>query len=88
MTYIHTYYMYTHIVCVHTWFTSAPIAPGGQTSSAFYTHGTRTSTMLDKKERKNASHCLSAFRNAGSSRFFLKFFCTSIIHPKKNLIKM
>ena len=37
---------------------------------------------------KTAFSGLSAFSGAGSRRFFLKFFCISIIHPKKNVIKM
>ena len=60
-----------------------------RSSSTFYTHRTRTSTMFVKKDRKNAFNCLSAFSETGSLRFFLNFFfCRSIIHPKKNLITM
>ena len=73
MTYIHTYYM------------SAPIAPGGQTSSAFYAHRTRTSTMFVKKERKKAFRCLSAFRKAGSSGFFLKFFFVYQLYTQRKI---
>ena len=54
-----------------------PIAPRGRTYSAFYTHGTWTSIMFVKKERKKA-FIVSV----------LKFFCISIIHLKKNLNKI
>ena len=36
-------------------------------------------------------HCVADIKDvseAGICRFFLKFFCISIIHPKKNLIKI
>ena len=39
------------------------------------------------KERKNAFSCLSALSEAVSRHFFLKYFCISIIHSKKNLIQ-
>ena len=40
------------INCFFYYQTSAPIAPGGRISSAFYRHGTRTSKMFIKKRAK------------------------------------
>ena len=51
----------------------APMSLRGRTSSAFYTHGTRTSTMFVKEEHKFAISCLSASKEEGSSCFFAGF---------------
>ena len=69
--------------------TSAPISLSVRTPSAFYTHRTRTLIMFIKKRAKLFKiQLLVSFQKADSRRLFLKFFWISVIHPKKNSIKM
>ena len=61
----------------------------GRTSSAFYTHRARTSTMLVKKSVKMHSvACQLSVKQILDASFWYFFFCISIMHPKKNYSKI
>ena len=68
---------------------NAPIVPGVQTYSAFYTHRLRTSTMFVKKTVKmNSVAWQLSVKQVLVASFWNCFFCILIIHPKKNLIEI
>ena len=61
--------------------------PSGEDHLWLFTHIGHEHKQCSLK-RSVKMHSMPAFNVAGSRRFFLNFFCISIIHPKKNLIKM
>ena len=78
---------YNFIYNIYARVCTAPIALGGRTSSTFYTYRTRTTTMFVKKSVKMHSVAYQLSVKQVFVATFWNFFCISIIHSKKILIK-